>query len=64
VPSIEQGPFGSLTRDPAQMIDVTLLGDLRISYRSTSVKVGGILAVNPDRASGETPYSLRAEIFR
>ena len=64
VPSIEQGPFGSLTRDPTQMIDVTLFGDLRVSYRSTLVKVGGILTVNPDRASGETPYSLQAEIFR
>ena len=64
VPSIGQGQFGALTRDPSQMVDVTLLGDQRVSYRSTLVKVGGTLIVNPDRASGETPYSLRAHIFR
>jgi hypothetical protein len=64
VPSVDQGQFGSLTRNPTQMVEVSLLGDLRISYRSTPVKVGGILIVNPDYASGETPYSLRAEICR
>jgi len=64
VPSIGQGQFGSLTRDPTQMIDVTLPGDRCVSYRSTPVKVGGILAVNPDYAPGETPYGLRADIFR
>ena len=64
VPSVGQGQFGALTRDPSQMIDVTLEGDRRVSYRSTTVKVGGILSVNLDRASGETPYSLRADIFR
>jgi len=64
VPSVGQGPFGSLTRDPTQMIDVSFVGDLRVPYRSTPIKVGGILIVNPDRAVGETPYSLRAEIFR
>jgi len=64
VPAVERGPFGPVTPDPSQMIDVTLLGDRRVSYRSTPVKVGGILIVNPDRASGETPYSLRADIVR
>ena len=64
VPSIGQGQFGPLTRDPSQMIDVTLLHDRRVSYRSTPVMVGGILIINPDRAAGETPYSLRADIFR
>ena len=64
VPSVEQGQFGALTRDPSQMIDVTLEGDRRVSYRSTPVKVGGILGVNIERASGETPYCLRADIFR
>ena len=64
VPSVGQGQFGPLTRNPTQMIDVTLLGDHRVSYRSTPVKVGGILIVNPDYAAGETPYNLRADIFR
>ena len=64
VPTVERGPFGTVTPDPSQMIDVTLIGDHRVSYRSTLVKVGGTLIVNPDRAAGETPYSLRADIFR
>jgi len=64
VPSIGQGQFGALTRDPSQMINVTLLHDRRVSYRSTPVMVGGTLIVNPDRAVGETPYSLRADFFR
>jgi len=64
VPSVEQGQFGSVTRDPTQMVDVSLSGDLRASYRSSPVKVGGILIVNPDPDVGTTPYSLKAEIFR
>jgi len=64
VPSIGQGQFGSLTRDPTQMIEITLSGDLRVSYRSSPVKVGGILVVNPNPAPGATPYSLKADVFR
>jgi len=64
VPSIEQGPFGPLTRNPTQMIEVTLSGDLRVSYRSSPVKVGGILVVNLNPAPGATPYSLKADVFR
>jgi hypothetical protein len=64
VPAVEQGQFGSFTRNPSQMIDVTLLGDLRISYRTTPVRVGGTLVVKPDPAAGTTPYSLKADVFR
>jgi len=64
VPAIEQGQFGSLTRDPTQMVEVTLSGDLRASYRSSPVKVGGILMVNSNPAPGTTPYSLKADVFR
>jgi len=64
VPSVEQNQFGSLTRNPTQMVEVTLLGDLRVSYRSSPVKVGGTLIVNPSPPPGETPYNLRADIFR
>lgn len=64
VPSIEQGQFGPLTRNPTQMVDVTLSGDLCVSYRSSPVKVGGILMVNPNPAPGATPYSLKADVFR
>ena len=64
VPSVGQGQFGSLTRNPTEMIDVTLIGELRVSYRSSPVKVGGILIVNPNPEPGSTPYSLRADVFR
>ena len=64
VPAIERGPFGPVLPDSSQMIDVTIEGDRRVSYRSTPVKVGGILSVNIDRVSGETPYSLRADVIR
>ena len=64
VPSVEQGQFGSVTRDPTQMVDVSLSGDLRVPYRSSPVKVGGMLMVNPDPAPGTTPYSLKADVFR
>jgi hypothetical protein len=64
VPVVERGAFGPVLPDSSQMIDVTFEGDYRVDYRSGLVKVGGILSVNPDRASGETPYSLRADIFR
>lgn len=64
VPAVEQNKFGSPTRNPTEMIDVSLLGDLRVSYRSSPVKVGGILHVNPDPKPGETPYLLKADVFR
>ena len=64
VPSVEQGAFGSITRNPTQMVDVTLSGGLRVSYRSSPVKVGGTLTVNPDPVPGATPYSLKADVFR
>jgi len=64
VPSIKQNPFGPTTRSPTEMIDVSLMGDLRVSYRSSPVKVGGILQVNPNPNPGETPYLLKADVFR
>ena len=64
VPSVEQNKFGPSTRNPTEMVDVTLLGDLRVSYRSSSVKVGGMLYLNPDPKLGETPYLLKADVFR
>ena len=64
VPHIEQGQFGSLTRNPTQMVAVTLSGDRRISYRSATVKVGGILTINHDAEPGMPPYALLADVFR
>jgi hypothetical protein len=64
VPSVERGQFGPITPNPSQMVEVTLWGDFRVSYRSTPVKVGGQLIVNPDPAPGTTPYSIKADVFR
>ena len=59
-----RGPFCPPTPNPSQMIDVTLSGDLRVSYRTGRIRVGGTLTVNPDPAPGTTPYSLRADVLR
>jgi len=64
VPSVEQGKFGSTTRNPTEMIDVTLLGGLKVPYRTSSVRVGGILSVNENYAAGEMPYRIEADVFR
>jgi hypothetical protein len=63
VPAIEQGKFGATTRNPTEMIEVILSGDLKVSYRTSPVRVGGILYVNEDTA-GETPYRLDTDVFR
>ena len=64
VPSVEQSPFGSLIRPPTQMVEITLSGDICASYRTSPVKVGGKLIVNPNPQPGDPPYSLRADVFR
>jgi hypothetical protein len=64
VPAIEQGKFGTTTRNPTEMIEVILLGDLKVPYRTSSVRVGGILYLNEHDTAGETPYRLEADVFR
>lgn len=64
VPSVQQGQFGSITRNPTEMVDVSLQSNLRVSYRSTPVKIGGALSVNPNPKPGDTPYLLKADVFR
>lgn len=64
VPSVERDQFGSVIPNPSQMVEVTLQGDLRASYRSNPVRVGGILTINPNPTPGTTPYSLKADVFR
>jgi hypothetical protein len=64
VPAIEQGKFGAATRNPTEMIEVTLSGGLRVPYRTSPVRVGGILSVNENDTAGETPYRLDADVFR
>jgi hypothetical protein len=64
VPAVEQGKFGTTTRNPTEMIEVILLGGLKVPYRTSPVRVGGILSVNENNNAGETPYQIDADVFR
>ncbi|GHT27345.1 hypothetical protein FACS18942_06500 [Planctomycetales bacterium] len=64
VPYLEQSKFGAPTRKSTEMVEVSLQGGLSAAYRTTAVKVGGILYVNPDYSSGEPAYRIDADIFR
>jgi hypothetical protein len=64
VPSVEQNKFGAATRNPTEMIDVSLRGDLKVPYRTSPVRVGGTLIVNQNPAPGETPYRIEADLLR
>ncbi|MDR0520403.1 MAG: DUF4190 domain-containing protein [Planctomycetaceae bacterium] len=64
VPSLAQNKFGAVTRNPTEMIEVSLWGDAGVSYQTKPVKVGGILYVNPNPKAGDTPYRLEADVFR
>ncbi|MDR0609309.1 MAG: hypothetical protein LBG58_04310 [Planctomycetaceae bacterium] len=64
VPAIEQGKFGATTRNPTEMIEVILSGDFKVPYRTSLVRVGGILYVEEHDTAGETPYRLEADVFR
>lgn len=63
VPALDQSRFGTVTRRPTEMIEVHLNG-FGVSYRTTPVRVGGLLYVNENPASGELPYRLEADVFR
>ncbi|MDR0705512.1 MAG: DUF4190 domain-containing protein [Planctomycetaceae bacterium] len=64
VPAIKQGQFGATTRNPTEMVEVILSGDLKVPYRTSPVRVGGILYVNEHDTAGETPYRIEADVFR
>jgi hypothetical protein len=64
VPAIKQGQFGAATRNPTEMIEVIFSGDLKISYRTNPVRIGGILHINEHNTTGETPYRIEADVFR
>ncbi|MDR3196414.1 MAG: hypothetical protein LBU34_00975 [Planctomycetaceae bacterium] len=64
VPAIEQGKFGSTTRNPTEMIEVILSGGLKVPYRTGLVRVGGTFYVNEKDTAGETPYLIEADLFR
>jgi hypothetical protein len=65
VPFVEQGKFGATTRNPTEMIDVTLSGGNKVFYRTSLVRVGGILNIDENNMSnGGTPYRIDADVFR
>lgn len=64
VPYLDQSKFAAPTRKSTEMIDVNLQGDLRAIYRTSPVRVGGILYVNQDHAPGQAAYRIDADVFR
>jgi len=64
VPALDQGRFGATTRRPTEMIEVNLLGGQTVSYRTSPVRVGGILYANDSATPGELPYRIDADVFR
>ncbi|GHT22753.1 hypothetical protein FACS189419_05750 [Planctomycetales bacterium] len=64
VPSIEQNKFGSATRNPTEMIEVSLRNDITAEYKTNLVRVGGLLLVKPKPKPGEIPYQLEADVLR
>lgn len=64
VPALEQSKFAALTRSPTAMIEVNLTGDLLASYRTSPVRVGGILHVNQEYTNDNLPYRIEADLFR
>ncbi|MDR3183432.1 MAG: DUF3299 domain-containing protein [Planctomycetaceae bacterium] len=63
VPSIEQSKFGAATRNPSEMVEVTMREELATEYKTSPVRVGGMLVVNEHPEPGQTPYSLNADVF-
>ena len=64
VPYLEQNKFGAPTIKSTEMVEVILQGELSVVYRTSAVKVGGILYINPNHASGEPAYRIDADVFR
>lgn len=65
VKSTEHCKSCSPTRNPAEMVEVMMAGDQRVAYRTRPVRVGGYLEIAPERLrSGQSPYMIRADVFR
>lgn len=61
----EHCKFCSPTTNPCDMIYVHMVEGLKVPYRTRSVRVGGLLHVNPHYAlTGTAPYSIDADVFR
>lgn len=64
VPYLEQSKFAAPTRKSTEMIEVSLQGELRATYRTSPVRVGGVLYVNENHKPGQPAYRIEADIFR
>jgi len=61
----EHCKFCSPTTNPFDMINIHMIDGQRVSYRTRTVRVGGVLSVNPYYAlTGTAPYSIDADVFR
>lgn len=64
VPYLEQSKFAAPTRKSTEMIEVSLQGELRATYRTSPVRVGGILYINENHKPGQPAYRIDADVFR
>ncbi|MGL4593948.1 MAG: hypothetical protein ACRCUY_04375 [Thermoguttaceae bacterium] len=64
VPSLQHGPFGAVKRRETEMIDVKLSGGETVDYRTSPIRVGGLLSIKDDYKPGEVPYQINADIVR
>jgi len=65
VRTTEHCKFCSPTMNPCDMISVHMIDGQRVSYRTRTVRVGGVLSVNTNYAlTGTAPYSIDADVFR
>ncbi len=65
VRTTEHCKFCSPTKNPCDMINVHMIDGIRVSYRTRTVRVGGVISVDPNYALlGTAPYSIAADVFR
>ena len=60
----EHCKFCSPEQNPFDMISVHCTGDLRGTFRTKTVYVGGTLHINEDFRYSELPYHIEADLFR
>jgi len=61
----EHCKFCSPTTNPCDMINIHMIDGQRVSYRTRTVRVGGVLSVDTNYAlTGTAPYSIEADVFR
>lgn len=60
----EHCKFCSPEQNPADMIDVRLVGGLKVPFRTRAIRIGGTFYVNENFAYGQLPYYMEADVFR